>query len=336
MANAIGTMISSIPSTIEGVSTSFKAMLTAIGEGDFITAGQQMVGAIVGAFFPVAGPHYGGFQVLTHAADNMAAAVKTLANNFIPTMLAFIGPLNAFITSGAHVAQTVFAAFKEGDVGAAIGAILSAPIVQLDAVLNGFQASEFNFAPGIFTVGTNPFNTGPIAALLNLGKLIADSMTPMPPADALAAKAGTADSSSPAAVPELADTVAFTISVETDASAGETGAAGASAETPAEAPESASIPPVDPVDETPVVDEVDEVEDGTGEEPSTPIDESEDPTLVDDDSLELTDDEADADNDGDGAGEANEAGGNEAGGNEAGGGEGAGGGGNESGGGGEA
>ncbi|KWX67587.1 hypothetical protein ASJ79_21230 [Mycobacterium sp. NAZ190054] len=291
--NAIGEVLAFLPSGLEQVGGYVEAFFEDIREGDFISAGQQITAGVVTLFAPFFIPITVPFQIGNHVIQNLAAAAQAFTNNMVLTLFSVMNPFNAFITSGAEIAQTVFASLEAGNIGDAIGAVLSAPIVQLDAILNGYTAESGQFTPGLLTVGTNPFANGPIAALLNLARAVADAMTPIPipGQQSLAATASDStdspDKTDPAAT-GLTDAPTITVLLE-NSSAGEIILADSSTEESAEATtDPTAAPPVEPVDEVPVTEVVPDADE---EETPTPTDEDEEPMPVEDGTLEPEDED---------------------------------------------
>ncbi|MGV0873349.1 hypothetical protein [Mycolicibacterium sp. XJ879] len=164
-----------LPGLVEEVGTNLREVATQIAAGDFVGAGETLNQTLILAGLPLLGLIGPPLTILQNTTQNIANVFAELPNQVFPLLSAIVlSPVNSIINGTADIAQTVFDAVTAGDFLTAAGAVISAPIVMADVVLNGF-----NGVPGLLTPQVNPFTAGPIGALLGLRNVIADALQPI-------------------------------------------------------------------------------------------------------------------------------------------------------------
>ncbi|MUL68358.1 hypothetical protein BOO86_28075 [Mycobacterium sp. CBMA 234] len=163
-----------------------------LAAGDIVGVGNDLTAIIVQ---PVLGPVIDVLSAVQPMLSQSAANMLAVTQQFVTIgALAGIGLLEPVVTTinGTALAiQNVVDAVRAGDPIGAIGAVLAAPAVIVNTILNGNGSGDGGlFGPGISTVG----------ALQSIGNIIATAFatTPAPVAATLAAGAPAA--SVPAAV----------------------------------------------------------------------------------------------------------------------------------------
>jgi hypothetical protein len=121
--------------------------------------------------------------ILTTATQNFANVVAAVPNILLPIGLAALSPVAGAVYAFGDAGQAVIDGLKAGDVGAAISAIVNAPAVITDAVLNGYAPQ---FTVGLLSPANGDFGSGLFAALLNARDTLAQAIAPVPPSTAAA------------------------------------------------------------------------------------------------------------------------------------------------------
>lgn len=142
------------------------------------------------------------FNIPGQITQNVANVLTALPNALLPIGLAAISPIAGVFGAVGDTGQAVFDALKAGDIPAALGAIVNAPAVVTNALLNGYEPRG---TVGLLSVGSD-FSAGLVNALLSARDTIAHALGATPPvivpARSAAAPAGTAtavESPTPAA-----------------------------------------------------------------------------------------------------------------------------------------
>ncbi|MGV0717488.1 hypothetical protein ABQE93_19000 [Mycolicibacterium sp. XJ662] len=171
-AEQIGVLL---PDLVEQVGANLREVASQLAAGDIVGAGETLNSTLIFIGLPLLGLISPPLAILQNTTQNIANVFAELPNQVFPLLSALVlAPVNSIINGTADIAQTVFDAVTAGDFVTAAGAVISAPIVMADVILNGF-----NDVPGLLTPQLNPFTSGPIGALLGLRNVIADQLQPI-------------------------------------------------------------------------------------------------------------------------------------------------------------
>lgn len=171
-AEQIGVLL---PDLVEQVGANLREVASQLAAGDIVGAGETLNSTLIFVGLPLLGIISPPLAILQNTTQNIANVFAELPNQVFPLLSALVlAPVNSIINGTADIAQTVFDAVTAGDFVTAAGAVISAPIVMADVILNGF-----NGVPGLLTPQLNPFTSGPIGALLGLRNAIADQLQPI-------------------------------------------------------------------------------------------------------------------------------------------------------------
>jgi hypothetical protein len=176
-------IVNLLPDLAESLREAAQTFAQQIAAGDFIGAADTLNQAIIFAGLPLIGFIAPPVAIINHSVQNLAAASNAIADNVIGVLLGALGPINSFNNAVFDIAQTVYDSLGAGELVNAVGALLSAPIVVVDAVLNGYSNNPW---PGVGLLSAG----GPLSALLDLRNAIANAMTPLPPLNGEAEIAG--------------------------------------------------------------------------------------------------------------------------------------------------
>ncbi|MGE2723213.1 hypothetical protein [Mycolicibacterium pulveris] len=175
IANTAEQLAVLFPDLVEQIGANLREMATQLAAGDFVGAGQTLNETLIFAGLPLLGLIGPPLTILQNTTQNIANVFAELPNQVFPLLSAIVlSPVQSIINGTADIAQTVFDAVTAGDFLTAAGAVISAPIVMADVVLNGFGG-----AAGLLTPQLNFFTSGPIGALLGLRDAIADALDPI-------------------------------------------------------------------------------------------------------------------------------------------------------------
>ena len=108
------------------------------------------------------------------AVGNIQAAVNALLNYSssllaLPALRIAVGPISSSLSASAAVAHEVLSALNSGDPQRVLGAVIAAPVVIANGILNGHSGFT-----GFLDTG------GPVSALLNIGEVARAILTPRP------------------------------------------------------------------------------------------------------------------------------------------------------------
>jgi hypothetical protein len=171
-AQQIGVLL---PDLVEQIGNDLRQVGAQLADGDIVGAGQTLNQMLIIAGLPLLGLIGPPLSILQNTTQNIANIFAELPNQVFPLLSALVlSPVNSIINGGADIGQTILDAVRAGDFITAAGALISAPIVMTDVILNGF-----NGVPGLLTPQLNPFTAGPIGALLGLRNVIADTLQPI-------------------------------------------------------------------------------------------------------------------------------------------------------------
>lgn len=175
-----------LPDLIQQVGMDLQKIASQLSDGNFVGAAQTLNSTLLIAGLPLLGLIGPPLAILQNTTQNIANVFAALPENVFPVIMSVIGPISSTINGVADIAQTVFDAARAGDFITAAGALVSAPIVMADVILNGFGGGV-----GLLTPQLNFFSSGPIGMLLGLRNVIADALNPIavPTANAAANRA---------------------------------------------------------------------------------------------------------------------------------------------------
>ncbi|MGV0745438.1 hypothetical protein [Mycolicibacterium sp. XJ870] len=178
--------------TLGNLPDTFEAALGALLEGNVVEA----VGILTATLIPLGLAAIAAVgevgEIISRTVQNFANAVAVLTSGdtILSLALGFAGPVLSPLNALTETVQRVVTAIGALDVEELLDAVINAPAVLTDAVLNG-HGTLFGIItlPGLLTPGPgtalNP--AGPIGALLDLRRAIADAITPAPAPLTLAA-----------------------------------------------------------------------------------------------------------------------------------------------------
>ncbi len=249
-----------------GLPAVLQKALSELAAGQFQNAAQTLSTGLIGVALPIV-------PTLLRPLENLVNVVSLLPDIALSVGLAVISPPLALMQSTGAALQSVFNAISTGDIGQFVNAVLSAPAVMLDGLINGYQPTQTG---GLLTPGL-----GSLSILVRIRDMIANALNPAAPVVAPATEAVTETSTDTPTVTldvvtgtETADTAAIdTAAVDTATDTATT--VEASVETTPEVVE--AVPEVvepEVVEEVAPVDETDATE--TTETEATPKDEESD------------------------------------------------------------
>lgn len=128
------------------------------------------------------------FNIPGQIAQNVANVLTALPNAVLPIGLAAISPIAGVFGAVGDTGQAVFDALKAGDIPTALNAIVNAPAVITNALLNGYEPRG---TVGLLSVGAD-FSAGLVSALLSARNTIAVALGAPAPTVTAAARAATA------------------------------------------------------------------------------------------------------------------------------------------------
>ncbi len=163
-----------LPDLVEQVGTDLQKIASQLGAGDIVGAAETLNQTLLIAGLPLLGLIGPPLTILQNTTQNVANVFAKLPENVFPVLMAALGPVFSTINGAADIAQTVLDAARAGDFVTAVGALVSAPIVMADVILNGFDGGV-----GLLTPQLNPFTAGPIGILLGMRNVIADALEPI-------------------------------------------------------------------------------------------------------------------------------------------------------------
>lgn len=287
----VGNTIEQIVELLPGLATQLQSNFEQIGQqlaaGDLVGAGQTLNNTLIIAGVPLLGVIAPPLGILQNTTQNIANVFAAIPQNVFPLLMGVVGPLNSFNNAVFDIGQTIMDSVSAGDFLGALGAVVSAPIVIADAILNGYGIGGAPGGVGLLTPFAG-FSGGPIGALLHLRDVIADALVPIGPDGPQAAAglpdpnaqllslnvdAGEEDSEAPAAKASYsaAATDEPVDTGEVDDGVGEESLLGEGSDGTDDAAAVEEVDEVDEVEETEEVEEsdlVDETE-GAGEEQAT-------------------------------------------------------------------
>jgi hypothetical protein len=121
--------------------------------------------------FAIITPLLGTYPVFQQTVDNFAKVVDAVGTSLLGVGLSVLGPVQSVVNQFGSDTQAFADAIGTGDLGTAVSAIVNMPATLTNALLNGTAGT-----PGLLTPGTNPFDSGPIGALLRLRDTIAQAL----------------------------------------------------------------------------------------------------------------------------------------------------------------
>jgi hypothetical protein len=226
-----------------GLPAVLQKAISELAAGQFQNAAQTLSTGLIGVALPIV-------PTLLRPLENFVNVVSLLPDIALSVGLAVISPPLALMQSTGAALQSVFNAISTGDIGQFVNAVLSAPAVMLDGLLNGYQPTQTG---GLLTPGL-----GSLSILVRIRDMIANALNPAAPVVAPATEAVTETSTDTPTVTldvvtgtETADTAAIdTAAVDTATDTATT--VEASVETTPEVVEAAPevVEEVAPVDET--------------------------------------------------------------------------------------
>lgn len=263
---AVGTALT------ETVPNQIRAAFEALGEGDFYTAVNLLVGA---AIAPVAPLLFFAQPVHVAITSTLANAVKAITFATDPfvlglQLLSVVGPV---INGAAAAVASVQAIVDSFDGGDPLREIINAPATILDGILNGGYGPDFGavlgggplpfgiFAGGLLSGEAGP-STGPVPGLTLPGPIGMFLTWREQLANSIWSGMGLARASADAQVSDLPDADANLISISTDEVTDEPPVEDVSFQKSAPEPEKSVAPVTDPADQ-----EETEVDEPTDSEP---------------------------------------------------------------------
>jgi hypothetical protein len=165
--------IDDLPGTIEDLQLAFELVGEALADGDFVTAGAILnevffSTALELSALAISPP----LTILANTAQNIVNVVWALPTVLLASLSSGLAPLASLNNAVFDIVQTVADAAGGGDFLGAVGALVSAPIVITDALLNGYGPGG---TPGIGLLSPG----GPLSALLGVRNVIADQLDPV-------------------------------------------------------------------------------------------------------------------------------------------------------------
>lgn len=211
LSQIIANQVANVENIFEAVPTAFEefvealtttgseAVETAFGqlfEGDLYGAVQTLQNAVLPIALPLLGAIGPIIQPFMMAADNINRVIQDV----VPLVLlagpiAVLGPLNATMGAAAFVVQSVVDGVMAGDPMEVVNALINAPGVIADGILNGGYGGLLN--AGILSgAGMGP--AGPIDVLLTVRQAIAQALVPDTIFAQMTTAASTAEETAPA------------------------------------------------------------------------------------------------------------------------------------------
>ncbi|BBY82411.1 hypothetical protein H7I53_13060 [Mycolicibacterium pulveris] len=173
LAQEVGGLLPDIAQLIQQAA---QTIVTQLGEGDITGAGQTLSQTLVFSALPLAALLVPPLNFASNITQNIANVAAAVNGEFIfQVLLPVIYPVMGSINGGADILQTAYDAVRAGDLVGAVGALVSAPIVMTDTILNGFG----DFAGLLTPHNAFGFNGGIVASLLGFRTSIADALKPI-------------------------------------------------------------------------------------------------------------------------------------------------------------
>ncbi|OBF14477.1 hypothetical protein [Mycobacterium sp. ACS4331] len=168
-------------STVGALPDTVKTLVTQLADGDIAGAVQTLTFAVLPLGLGLVAPVLAVGAVANNVVQNFAAAfeVVTKVDNILPVLLGVGGPIFSVMYTIGQTGQAIVDGLRNLDFAAVASTLINAPARLVDALLNG-AGELLGPNPGLLTPspaeGEFGFG-GPIAALLDLRKKIAEAMT---------------------------------------------------------------------------------------------------------------------------------------------------------------
>ncbi len=184
-----------------GLPAVLQKAVSELAAGQFQNAAQTLSTGLVQVALPIVGP-------LLQPINNLVSVVSLLPDIALSVGLAVISPPLALLQSTGAALQSMFNAISAGDIVQLVNAVLGAPAVMLDGLLNGYQPTQTG---GLLTPGL-----GSLSILVRIRDMIANALNPAAPLVAPTTDAVTETST---------DATMVTLDVVTDTAAADAAAA---------------------------------------------------------------------------------------------------------------
>lgn len=149
-----------------GLPAVLQKAVSELAAGQFQNAAQTLSTGLIQVALPIV-------PTLLRPLENFVNVVSLLPDIALSVGLAVISPPLALMQSTGAALQSVFNAISTGDIGQFVNAVLSAPAVMLDGLINGYQPTQTG---GLLTPGL-----GSLSILVRIRDMIADALNPAAP-----------------------------------------------------------------------------------------------------------------------------------------------------------
>ncbi|WP_396903665.1 hypothetical protein [Mycolicibacterium phlei] len=183
LGSTVGGFVESLPTTLKELQLAGELFADALANGNFAAAGailnQTVSGLVTALTGVIIGPP---LAIAANTVQNIANVVAVLPSALFGVLGGALAPVQSLTNAVFDIVGTIVDAAGNGDFLGAVGALVSAPIVVVDAVLNGYGPGG---SPG---VGLLTPEVGTIGSILNVRNVIADALHPISPGPGLEEK----------------------------------------------------------------------------------------------------------------------------------------------------
>jgi hypothetical protein len=183
LGSTVGGFVESLPAVLEGLQLAGELFADALANGNFAAAGAILNQTVSGLVTTLTGVIIGPpLAIAANTVQNIANVVAVLPTALFGVLGGALAPVQSLTNAVFDIVGTIVGAAGNGDFLGAVGALVSAPIVVVDAVLNGYGPGG---SPG---VGLLTPEVGTIGSILNVRNVIADALHPISPGPGLEEK----------------------------------------------------------------------------------------------------------------------------------------------------